>query len=100
MNKKYIPVDPDYLDMIEKEKAKNKEANINFFKPGNKVENIKDTIEEISTNNGNEDYLKLKSNDKIRLDHIITVNGKPGPAFEEYDSFADACLDCMGGMED
>jgi len=38
--------------------------------------------------------------EQVRLDCIITINGKPGPAFDEYDSYANACLSCQGGNED
>jgi len=29
-----------------------------------------------------------------------TINGKPGPAYDEYDRYGLACLDCGGGMDD
>jgi hypothetical protein len=38
--------------------------------------------------------------EQVRLDRIITINGKPGPAFDEYDNYANACLSCQGGNED
>jgi hypothetical protein len=34
---------------------------------------------------------------RIRVDRIITVFGKPGAAFDEYDAYANACLSCTGG---
>jgi hypothetical protein len=44
-------------------------------------------------------WRRHKKRIKIRLDRIIVFNGKPGPAYDEYDSYALACLDCTGGMD-
>lgn len=35
----------------------------------------------------------------VRVDRIITLYGKPFAAYDEYDSFANACLDCKGGYD-
>jgi hypothetical protein len=42
----------------------------------------------------------LSDDDYVRLDRIITINGKPGPAFDEYDNYANGCLSCKAGYED
>ncbi len=100
MNTKYHPVDPDYFDMIEAEMEKNKFSTVDFFGEDDQLSRAKGVPDRIDTNSRNEDHLLLKSGRKIRLDRIIALNGKPGPAYDEYDSYANACLDCMGGMED
>ena len=38
-----------------------------------------------------------ESHAMIRIDRIITLFGKPGAAYDEYDAFANACMDCSGG---
>lgn len=38
----------------------------------------------------------LDNNEHIRIDRIITLFGKPGAAYDEYDAFANACLNCAG----
>ncbi|WP_016776574.1 hypothetical protein [Anaerophaga thermohalophila] len=96
---KYLPVDPDFNDIIE-ELAKNKgELNVFFFLPENTLEQAKGEYKGIYKSEEGE-FLTLKNGEQVRLDRIITINGKPGPAFDEYDNYANACLSCQGGNED
>jgi hypothetical protein len=46
-----------------------------------------------------EQFLSFENGQKVRVDRVITINGIPGPAYDEYDGFALACLDCKGGMD-
>lgn len=99
MSSDYIRVNPDYYDIIEMEKSKSVLSIVNYFGSNGQLEDVKSKIIKIVTNENNEDHLLFENNEKIRLDRIITINGKPGPAFDEYDSYALACLDCTGGMD-
>ncbi len=99
MNTRYIPADPDYYEMIEKEKAEKDTAVIHYFKDENQLGEEKAKINGIKKNHLNEDFVALDNGKGIRIDRIIVVNGKPGPAYDEYDAYALACLDCMGGMD-
>ncbi|HEY9560953.1 MAG TPA: hypothetical protein VIR29_09225 [Anseongella sp.] len=45
------------------------------------------------------EYLFTDSRDKIRLDTIITLFGKPGPAFNDYESYGNACMACRDDDE-
>lgn len=97
---KFMPIDPDYYGMFENEKSKKKHSKIQYFKSEKNPVQACGIIEGISKNIENAEFLNLTGAQKIRLDRIIAVNGKPGPAYDEYDGFANACLDCMGGMND
>ena len=44
-------------------------------------------------------FIALNTGSKVRVDRIITLYGKPGAAYDEYDAYANACMDCMGGYE-
>ncbi len=99
MNTKFIPVDPDYHEMIEKERNEKDTAVIHYFKNENTIGEEKEKITGITTNHRNEEFVSLANGKGIRIDRIIVVNGKPGPAYDEYDAYALACLDCMGGMD-
>jgi hypothetical protein len=44
-------------------------------------------------------YLHLSPDGQIRIDRIITLFGKPGAAFDEYDAYANQCLSCTGGYD-
>ncbi|WP_240452744.1 hypothetical protein [Sphingobacterium sp. xlx-130] len=34
---------------------------------------------------------------RIRIDRIITLFGKIGAAYDEYNQYANSCMDCTGG---
>jgi len=36
---------------------------------------------------------------KIRADRVITLFGKPGAAYDEYNAYGNACMDCLGGYD-
>ncbi len=99
MNTRYMPVDPDYYEMIEKEKVEKDTAVIHYFKNKNSLGEEKSKIKGIQKNHRGEDFVTLINGKGVRFDRIIVVNGKPGPAYDEYDAYALACLDCMGGMD-
>lgn len=94
----YTPVAPVYYDIIESEKEKIF-SKIFYFAFGTDLEEASGKITGIVKNEANEEYLCFDTGDNARLDRIITINGKPGPAYDEYDRYALACLDCSGGME-
>lgn len=94
----YTPVAPVYYDMIEAEKEK-PFSKIFYFSFGTDLEEASGKITGVEKNDSNDEFLCFDSGDKARLDRIITINGKPGPAYDEYDRYALACLDCSSGME-
>jgi hypothetical protein len=42
----------------------------------------------------------FENGDEVRTDRIIVYNGKPGPAYDEYDAYALAPLTCKAGYDD
>lgn len=99
MHTQYFPVDPEYFDFIEQSASKKEVVSVHYFAAANTVKNAKGKLHQILSTDGSEEYIQFKDGQKIRLDRIIALNGKPGPAYDEYDRFALACLDCMGGMD-
>lgn len=99
MKTKYLPVDPDYLENFEHAISAKHTVTVQYFEKENTLKKAEGRVTQISLNKKDEEYLEFENGQKIRLDRIIVFNGKPGPAFDEYDSFALACLDCMGGMD-
>ena len=100
MQSTYTPVDPEYFEIVGKEIEKNKLSTIYFFEQANIVGEEKGKIKEIETVDNFEKYVLFNSGKHLRLDRIITINGIPGPAYDEYDRFALACLDCNVGASD
>lgn len=99
MNTKYLQVDLDFLEQIEKTISENNSISVHYFEEENTLENAKGKIKEIETNSSRGEFIVFDNGQKIRLDRIIVFNGNPGPAYDEYDSYALACLDCTGGMD-
>jgi len=54
------------------------------------------SMEEI---NGEGIFIHLDPKASIRIDRIITLFGKPGAAYDEYDAYANACMECTGGHD-
>lgn len=42
-------------------------------------------------------FMRVDPLKEIRIDRVITLFGKPGAAYDEYDNFANQCLACTGG---
>ena len=57
-------------------------------------------IEYIEKKDSNEYFMRFQTGEEIRVDRIIVYNGKPGPAYDEYDAYALECLTCKAGYEE
>lgn len=93
METKFSPVHPDYYDLFSDEQEK-ENSKVFYFSTGSDVEEVKGKIINLIKKNDFEEYLLFDSSEEVRIDRIITVNGKPGPAYDEYDAYALACLNC------
>lgn len=93
----YLPVDPVFYDIAETFKGKN--ARVFYFDNNQSLEESNGLLNGIVKNSSGE-FLDIVSGNNVRIDRIITINGKPGPAFDEYDSYANACLSCQAGYDD
>ena len=99
MYKEYSPIDPDFYEIIEKEISKNGISLVNYFGPDNEIADVKGSLKEVFFIKHYESFLVFETAEQVRLDRLITLNGIPGPAYDEYDSYALACLECSAGME-
>ncbi|MDO5524126.1 MAG: hypothetical protein Q4G48_08810 [Bacteroidia bacterium] len=97
----YIPIDPDFFDLFQKEMDKDALKVIyfdtvhypNLLETGGKATGITDKRKEGQ-------FMTFENGDEVRLDRIIVYNGKPGPAYDEYDAYALAPLTCKAGYDD
>ena len=92
----YVPFDPDYFEKVEK--AMNQPCKVHYFNADGQVMDAKGSVIGVFSPDDFAHFVALDNDTAIRLDRIITLNGSPGPAYEEYDLFALQCLTCMGGM--
>lgn len=93
MKSDFNPVYPLFYEIFaaEQEKALSK---VFYFGKGTEIEEAKGKITGLVTKENREEYLVFDSGEEARIDRIISINGIPGPAYDEYDAFSLACLDC------
>lgn len=89
----FTPVYPRYYEIFAEAQEKIS-SRVIYFEQGVEIQEEKGKITEIVKNEQNEEYLLFDSGARVRIDRIISINGIPGPAFEEYDRYGMACLDC------
>ncbi len=94
MKTSYTPIDPDYFEIMEKEILRNKISKIFYFEEDKNLGEVKAKINRSFTVNNFEKFLEMSNGKRVRIDRIITINGIPGPAYDEYDRYALACLEC------
>jgi len=96
----YTPVSYDYREVIEEEIQKKTCGKIFYF--GEQVEILEatGTIIRLIEKPGFGMFIELNTEgEEIRIDRIITLFGKPGAAYDEYDAYANACLACNYGED-
>lgn len=99
MQPSYLPIDPDFFDLFKKEMAKSS-SRVVYFGQDTNLEEVNSKITEVINNSANEFFMKFENGEEVRVDRIIVYNGKPGPAFDEYDAYALECLTCKAGYEE
>jgi hypothetical protein len=89
----FLPVDPDFIEVIENAIAKKISGKIHYFDVNGELESAMGVATDIVKNSKGE-FLSIDTTEQIRLDKIVTLYGLPGPAYDEYDRFAVVCLAC------
>lgn len=96
-----MPVDPEFYDLFEEQMEKGKARVIYFaFSEEPELEESNGKIIKIDNKKDDGDHLIFNNGDEVRLDRIVVINGIPGPAYDEYDSYALAPLTCKAGYDD
>ncbi|MFT5640492.1 MAG: hypothetical protein ACI9A7_000589 [Cyclobacteriaceae bacterium] len=88
----YLPVDQDFEIILTSLINEGKSGKIHFFNANNQVDDVAGLLTSLEKS-GIERWLGVDGT-SIRMDKIITVLGKPGPCYDHYISFANACLTC------
>jgi len=95
----YTPVQYVFREMITEELEKRTVGRIFYFGTEELISCLDGTITVLKEINGQGLFIELDSGKEIRIDRIITLFGKPGPAYDEYDAYSNVCLSCTGGYE-
>jgi hypothetical protein len=99
MTTTYTPVPYDFRETIQEEVQKQRIGKIFFWNEENKVDSVEGRVVELKEIQGQGLFITLDPPAQLRIDRIITLFGKPGAAFDEYDSFGNQCLACTGGYD-
>jgi restriction endonuclease S subunit len=88
----YLPVDPDFYDIVDALIGKN--GTVNFFESGSEINDVKgDIVGTVKKKSA--DFLKVSGEQYVRLDKVITILGKPGPAYDRYNHYSNVCFSCF-----
>ncbi len=96
-NSVFSPIDPDFYDIFEP--FMQTEVRVVYFVSNQKLEESRGKLKGLIKNDNGE-FLDIIADQNVRIDRIITINGKLGPAFDEYDSYANECLSCKAGYDE
>jgi hypothetical protein len=99
MDNTYSPVAYVYREVIQEQIDAQKEGKIFYFDSEGKVDSLQGKIIKMEEINSMGIFITLNTGTHIRIDRIITVFGKPGAAYDEYDSYGNQCLSCTGGYD-
>jgi hypothetical protein len=95
----FTPVDYSFREQISEEITKRTRGKIFFFSPENKLDDAEGTITAIEEIQDRGIFILLDPQRQIRIDRIITLFGKPGPACDEYYAYGNSCMECHGGYD-
>jgi hypothetical protein len=99
MTMPYLPVPYVFREVIEEEIKKRSKGKVFFFDNDKTVKDVEGTVVRLAEVPGEGDFIFLEPEGRVRIDRIITLFGKPGAAFDEYDDYANQCLACTGGYD-
>jgi hypothetical protein len=94
----YSPIAYVYREIISEEIASARSGKVFYFNEENNIDSTEGRVLEVIEKDGAQ-FIRLEPEKEIRVDRIITLFGKPGAAYDEYDNFANQCLSCTGGYD-
>ncbi|HEY3402746.1 MAG TPA: hypothetical protein VGK59_05115 [Ohtaekwangia sp.] len=98
METSYTPVAYEYREVIEEQIARQTSGKIFFWSADDTVDDVTGKVIRLEERPGAGMFIVLDTDVSVRIDRIITLFGKPGAAFDEYDAFANQCLACTAGV--
>jgi Rho-binding antiterminator len=93
MKDRYIPVSCDFHDEMIALATRKEPVKIFVFNEEGTLDGLSGIIEDVYTHNG-EEFILIENNKPVRLDKIITWNGKPGPDYDRLEKMDHDCHEC------
>ena len=90
MSPDYTPIDCHFYDELEAAATQRRRVALQYFNDLRQLcleSGVIDTFfirEQV-------EFMRLKSGEEIRLDHIIRLDDKPAPAYSDYPDFSCGC---------
>jgi hypothetical protein len=97
MSTSFTPISYDFREVIAEQIEKKASGRVFFFNDNDEVDSVDGIAAEVIDVPQRGMFLRITPDNEIRIDRIITLFGKPGAAYEEYDNFSNQCLACTGG---
>lgn len=99
MSEAYTPVQYEFREIIQELIEQQRSGKVFYFADIGKVDSAEGKLISLEEIPGSGLFITLDPYAKIRIDRIITLFGKPGAAFDEYDAFGNSCMECHGGYD-
>ncbi|MCL7986837.1 hypothetical protein M8998_02665 [Sphingobacterium sp. lm-10] len=90
----YLPVASEYREIIEQLISNKASGKIFYFDPKNRVEETTGQVMELIGDQGSGMFVTTDSGTLVRIDRIITIFGKLGAAYDEYNTFSFCGMGC------
>jgi len=98
MDTSFTPVSYDFREVIAEQMAMGSSGKVFYWNADQQVDDATGKVTNLIDIPGKGMFIALDSGASIRIDRIITLFGKPGAAYDEYDAFANQCLSCTAGV--
>jgi hypothetical protein len=99
MSESYTPVQYEFREVIQELIDQRRSGKVFYFAAEATVDSAEGMLIRLDEVSGEGLFIALDPPGRIRIDRIITLFGKPGPAYDEYDAFGNACMECHGGYD-
>jgi hypothetical protein len=99
METSFTPVDFDFKELILDNVRIGRAGKVFYFNRQNVFDCAEGKILDMRDEPGKGIFVVMEPGVEIRIDRIITLFGKPGPAYDEYDRYGNVCFECTGGYD-
>ncbi len=89
----YTPVDFVYREAVEAAIAQQQYGRIFYFDDHDRLESADGIVVKLQEEQTGW-WIELNTTARIKLHRVITLFGKPGPAYDEYDLYSIRCGEC------
>lgn len=95
----YTPVQYCYREVIEDEITTQRTGKVFYFNTKGELDCVEGAVVALTEQTGMGLFITLSPEATVRIDRIITLFGKPGAAYDEYNAYANACMECNYGED-